>query len=66
MAPYCYLDDAHPTPSLYGPTAVEKAVVAMWERRMEIEGFAAVMEGVRNAAAAYNLHQACPKRIDIP
>ncbi|CAG9185034.1 glutathione S-transferase family protein [Cupriavidus pampae] len=45
-----YLDDAHPTPSLYGTTAAEKAVVAMWERRMEIEGFAAVMEGVRNNA----------------
>ncbi|MGO4332919.1 glutathione S-transferase family protein [Cupriavidus sp. 2TAF22] len=46
-----YLDDAHALPSLYGTTAVDKAVVAMWERRMEIEGFAAVMEGVRNAAA---------------
>ena len=47
----CYLDDAHALPSLYGTTAVEKAIVAMWERRMEIEGFAAVMEGVRNAVA---------------
>lgn len=46
-----YLDDAHPTLSLYGTTTVEKAAVAMWERRMEIEGFAAVVEGVRNAAA---------------
>ncbi|WP_454722371.1 MULTISPECIES: glutathione S-transferase family protein [Cupriavidus] len=46
-----YLDDAHALPSLYGATAADKAVVAMWERRMEIEGFAAVMEGVRNAAA---------------
>ncbi len=46
-----YLDDAHALPSLYGTTAVEKAIVGMWERRMEIEGFAAVMEGVRNAAA---------------
>lgn len=46
-----YLDDAHAPPSLYGKTAADKAVVAMWERRMEIEGFAAVMEGVRNAVA---------------
>lgn len=46
-----YLDDASAPPSLYGTTPAEKAVVAMWERRMEIEGFAAVMEGVRNAAA---------------
>jgi len=46
-----YLDDAHSLPTLYGTTAKDKAVVAMWERRMEIEGFAAVVEGVRNAAA---------------
>lgn len=45
-----YLDDASAPPSLYGTTPAEKAVVAMWERRMETEGFAAVMEGVRNAA----------------
>ncbi|QQC66937.1 glutathione S-transferase family protein [Paraburkholderia ginsengisoli] len=46
-----YLDDAFEQVPLFGMTAEEKAVVAMWERRAEIEGFAAVMEGVRNAAA---------------
>ncbi|MGS0893789.1 glutathione S-transferase family protein [Burkholderia stagnalis] len=46
-----YLDDVFAPTSLFGATPQEKAVVAMWERRMEIEGFAAVMEGVRNAAA---------------
>ncbi|WP_233872094.1 glutathione S-transferase family protein [Paraburkholderia adhaesiva] len=46
-----YLDDAFAQTPLFGTTAQEKAVVAMWERRAEIEGFAAVMEGVRNAAA---------------
>lgn len=46
-----YLDDAFPQVSLFGASAAEKAVVAMWERRAELEGFAAVMEGVRNAAA---------------
>lgn len=46
-----YLDDAFAQTSLFGTTHQEKAVVAMWERRAEIEGFAAVMEGVRNAAA---------------
>ena len=28
----------------------DKALVTMWERRAELEGFAAVMEGVRNAS----------------
>jgi glutathione S-transferase len=46
-----YLDDAFPQASLFGVTLEEKAIVAMWERRAELEGFAAAMEGVRNAAA---------------
>jgi glutathione S-transferase len=43
-----YLEEAFPNPTLLGVTAKEKALVTMWERRAELEGFAAVMEGVRN------------------
>lgn len=46
-----YLDEAHPKLPLLGITPKEKALVFMWERRAELEGFAAAMEGVRNAAA---------------
>lgn len=46
-----YLDDAYSDVPLFGTTPEEKAVTAMWERRAELEGFTAVMEGVRNAAA---------------
>jgi glutathione S-transferase len=46
-----YLDEAHPEGPLLGTTPKEKAIIAMWERRAELEGFAPVMEGVRNAAA---------------
>jgi glutathione S-transferase len=46
-----YLDEAYPNLPLLGTTAKEKALISMWERRAELEGFAAVMEGVRNAAA---------------
>ena len=45
-----YIEEVHPAPPLLGETAKEKALVAMWERRAELEGFAAVMEAVRNAA----------------
>jgi glutathione S-transferase len=45
-----YVEEAHPTPPLLGQTAKEKAEVAMWERRAELEGFAAVMEAIRNSA----------------
>ena len=43
-----YLDDIHPTPSLFGITPEERALVSMWERRIEQEGFASVMEAIRN------------------
>ena len=43
-----YLDEAFPETPLLGSNAREKAVVQMWERRMELEGFAVVMETVRN------------------
>jgi glutathione S-transferase len=45
-----YIEETHPTPALLGETAKEKALVTMWERRAELEGFAAVMEAVRSAA----------------
>jgi glutathione S-transferase len=46
-----YLDEAFPETPLLGSSPKEKAVVQMWERRMELEGFAAVMETVRNRVA---------------
>ena len=45
-----YLDEAYPERPLQGGSPKEIALVAMWERRMEQEGFAAVMETVRNDA----------------
>lgn len=45
-----YLEETNPQTPLLGASAQEKAMVTMWERRMEMEGFAAVMEAVRNNA----------------
>lgn len=50
LAIWRYLEEAYPAPPLLGTTAKDKALVTMWERRVELEGFVAVMEGVRNAA----------------
>jgi glutathione S-transferase len=44
-----YIEEIHPAAPLLGDSAKEKAQVAMWERRAELDGFAAVMEAVRNA-----------------
>jgi glutathione S-transferase len=45
-----YLEETYPQTPLLGETAKEKALVTMWERRAELEGFATVMEAIRNAA----------------
>ena len=47
-----YLDEAFPAQPLLGTSPREKALIQMWERRAELEGFAAVMEGVRNKIAS--------------
>jgi len=44
-----YLEEVQPEPPLLGATPKTKALVTMWERRVELEGFASVMEAVRNA-----------------
>ena len=46
-----YLEETNPAPPLLGSSPKTKALITMWERRMELEGFAAVMETVRNGAA---------------
>jgi glutathione S-transferase len=50
LAIWRYIEEAYPATPLLGATPKERALVTMWERRAELEGFAAVMEGVRNAA----------------
>lgn len=45
-----YLEETHPDLPLHGTTAKERALVTMWERRAEQEGFTSVMEAVRNTA----------------
>src|SRR3979411_1663079 len=50
LAIWRYLEGDDPTPPLLGSTAKDKALVSRGERPAEFEGFAAVMEGVRNAS----------------
>jgi len=47
-----YLEEIHPEPPLLGTTPKTRAQVTMWERRVELEGFASAMEAVRNAVPA--------------
>jgi glutathione S-transferase len=45
-----YLDESFPKTPLLGATPRDKGLIVMWERFAELEGFAPVMEGVRNKA----------------
>src|SRR3982074_3960090 len=44
-----YLEEVYPEPPLLGATPKNKALVTMWERRVELEGFGSVMEAGRHA-----------------
>jgi glutathione S-transferase len=46
-----YIEEIHPQTPLHGETAKKRALTIMWERRVEQEGFASVMEAIRNTAA---------------
>lgn len=43
-----YFEALHPEPPLMGSDAESKALVTMWNRRVEFDGFLAVAEGFRN------------------
>ena len=43
-----YLEELHPEPALFGRTAEERAVIDMWLRRFELDGFIPMLHAVRN------------------
>lgn len=48
-----YLEDLQPEPPLLGRTAKERAQIAMWDHRMEVEGFFAAAEAFRNQSRGF-------------
>lgn len=44
-----YFEETHPSPPLIGSTPGERAVTIAWNRRVERDGFYAVMEAFRNS-----------------
>jgi glutathione S-transferase len=45
-----YLDDIFPEPNLTGRNPKERAVISMWQREVDINGFMAVAECFRNSS----------------
>jgi glutathione S-transferase len=48
LAIWRYIEEMHPEPALLGRDAKDKAIVTMWERRAELDGFFPAVEAVRN------------------
>ncbi len=53
MAICRYLEALYPMPRLFGTTPREQAVVEMWSRRAELEGFMGAAEALRNSAERF-------------
>lgn len=58
-----YLEGLHPNPPLFGKDALDRAFVAEWNRRVERDGFYAVMEGLRNSGKGFK-GRAIPGPVD--
>ncbi len=48
-----YFEELHPEPALFGRGALGKAMVEMWQRRLELELFFPIAETVRNSHPAF-------------
>jgi len=48
-----YFEETHPDPPLMGTDAKDRAVVEMWQRRMELEVFVPVAQAFRNVHAFF-------------
>lgn len=48
-----YLEEIQPDPPLMGRTPMEKAMVEQWLRRIELDGYQACVEALRNSAERF-------------
>ncbi len=53
LAIWRYFEEIKPEPPLMGTTPLEKAMVEQWLRRIELEGYQAVVEVLRNGAERF-------------
>lgn len=58
-----YLNELKPEPPLFGIDALDRAMVEMWHRRVEIEGFLAAAEALRNRSKFFE-NRALPGPVD--
>jgi glutathione S-transferase len=61
-----YLEELHPEPALFGRTAEERAVIDMWLRRFELDGFIPMLHAVRNHVPMFAGRVVPGTRTDLP
>ena len=61
-----YLEDLHPEPVLFGRTAEERAVIDMWMRRFELDGFIPLLHAMRNHVPTFAGRVVPGTRTDLP
>ncbi len=61
-----YLEELQPEPSLFGRTAAERAVIDMWNRRVELDGFMPILHATRNHLPLFAGRVVPGTRTDLP
>ena len=61
-----YLEELHPEPALFGGSATERAVIDMWARRLELDGFIPMLHAVRNHVPMFEGRVMPGTRTDLP
>ena len=61
-----YLEELQPEPSMFGRTAVERATIDMWNRRVELDGFMPILHATRNQVPLFAGRVVPGTRTDLP
>ena len=61
-----YLEEIYPYPALFGTTAETRAIIDMWLRRFELDGFIPMLHAVRNHVENFKGRVVPGTRTDLP
>lgn len=61
-----YLEELYPEPVLFGRTAEERAIIDMWLRRFELDGFIPALHAMRNHVPMFAGRVVPGTRTDLP
>ena len=61
-----YLEDLFPEPYLFGKSAKERALIDMWNRRLELDGFLPLLHSIRNSSPRFTGRVIPGTRSELP